>query len=224
MNASTIANDHFLSPANRHRAITKHAVRIIAASALVIGLGWSPASAQPTTSLDVPAVPRNLRVPPGNEAFLAGYALGTQNYICLATSTGAAWRFLGPQATLFLTSGGNPTQQITTHFLSVNPSESLARPTWQHSLDTSRVWGRVKASSSDPGYVERGAIDWLLVESAGVQLGPTGGNILAQTTFIHRLNTSGGVAPATGCSDVSQVGTVALVPYSTDYFFYRATR
>ena len=66
--------------------------------------------------------------------------------------------------------------------------------------------------SKDPGYVAPGAIDWLLLERAGVQSGPTGGSILAQTTFIQRVNTSGGVAPATGCSDISQVGTLALVP------------
>lgn len=220
---TTIIN-HPRHPADEPRSFTWRVVRIMAAIAIMLGLGWSSAAAQPTSSLDVPSVPHSLRVPPGNEAFLAGYALGTQNYICLATSTGMAWRFLGPQATLFLTAGSDVTQQITTHYLSVNPAESLARPTWQHSLDSSRVWGRVKASSKDPGYVEPGAIDWLLVERAGAQLGPTGGNILAQTTFIHRLNTSGGIAPATGCSEVTQVGTLALVPYATDYFFYRAIR
>jgi len=33
--------------------------------------------------------------------------------------------------------------------------------------------------------------------------------------------TSGGVAPATGCAAVTDVGHKALVPYSADYVFYR---
>jgi hypothetical protein len=78
------------------------------------------------------------------------------------------------------------------------------------------------SSSSDPNYVEAGAIPWLLLEAAGTDGGTVRGK-LARTTFIQRLNTSGGVAPSTGCSDASQIGTVALVPYTTDYFFYRAS-
>jgi hypothetical protein len=151
--------------------------------------------------------------------------LGTQNYVCLPLKKGSHWVFLGPQATLFRTVGGSITDQITTHFLSANPVEGgTARPTWQDSFDSSRVWGRVRASSIDPSYVEAGAIPWLLVEASGAALGPTGGRTLAQTTFIHRLNTSGGVAPATGCGETSNVGAVALVPYTTEYYFYRAAR
>jgi hypothetical protein len=55
----------------------------------------------------------------------------------------------------------------------------------------------------------------------GADAGPTGGNFLTQTTFIQRLNTKGGSAPATGCSVASDVGKQALVPYSADYFFFR---
>ncbi len=51
-----------------------------------------------------------------------------------------------------------------------------------------------------------------------------GGSILAQTTFIQRVNTSGGVAPATGCTQASNIGVMVLVPYTTDYYFYRAER
>ena len=181
------------------------------------------ASAQPP--IDVPPVPAGLEVPAGNEVFLAGYAEGTQNYVCLPQKKGSRWVFLGPQATLFHTLGGTIIDQISTHFLSANPLEGgTARPTWQDSFDTSRVWARARASSTDPNYVEAGAIPWLLLEAAGAALGPTGGGTLAQTTFIHRLNTTGGVAPATGCGENANVGAVALVPYTTEYYFYRAIR
>ena len=200
-------------------------VRLIIVVVFALGIGVSSATARSGPPRpDVPPVPINLEVPEGHELYLAGYALGTQNYICMPapTASGVAWRFLGPQATLFRTTSGDPRQQVTTHFLSVNPVENLARPTWQHSTDSSRIWGRVKASSNDSNFVAPGAIDWLLVEAAGSEGGPIGGGILAHTTFIHRVNTSGGTAPLVGCSDVGQIGTLALVPYSTDYFFYRA--
>lgn len=194
------------------------------AAAIVLGLGVTTATAQPSSfRSDVPSVPPALEVPAGHDAYLTLYAIGTQNYMCVATTSGLAWRFIGPQATLFLTFRGVPRQQVSTHFLSADPS-ATARPTWQHSFDSSRVWGRAIASSTDPNYVEAGAIPWLLVESTGTAVGPMGGSTLARTTFIQRVNTSGGVAPASGCSDAAHVGAQALVPYSTDYVFYRASR
>jgi hypothetical protein len=198
-------------------------IRYVAPAFILVCLQVSAASAQSTTRLEVPPVPANLEVPAGHTLFLATRAIGTQNYVCV---TGAkrtvGWRFLGPQATLFVDSGGGLPQQAATHFLSGNPGEGLARPAWQHSVDTSRVWGRVQSSSTDQNYVAPGAIPWLLLEVAGTELGPTGGGFMAQTTFIQRVNTSGGVAPVTGCTNDDQIGTVALVPYTTDYFFYRA--
>jgi hypothetical protein len=198
-------------------------IRLIAPALVLVGLQFSTASAQSPTPIEVPPVPANLEVPAGHTLFLATRAVGTQNYVCV---TGAkrtvGWRFIGPQATLFVDSGVGLQQQATTHFLSVNPIEGLARPTWQHSVDTSRVWARVRSSSTDPNYVAPGAIPWLLLEMAGTEVGPTGGVFMAATTFIQRVNTSGGVAPSTGCTNDDQIGTVALVPYTTDYFFYRA--
>lgn len=197
-------------------------IRIVTSALIVLSLGISPATAQ-----SVPPVPANLEVPAGNTLFLGARAAGTQNYICIPTAKRTvAWRFLGPQATLFVDAGGVP-QQISTHFLSANPIEGgVGRPTWQHSIDTSKVWGRVVpfGSSADPLYVAPGAIPWLLLETAGLQLGPDGGAFMAQTTFIQRVNTSGGLAPSTGCTNDDEIGRIALVPYTTDYFFYRKSQ
>ncbi len=166
-----------------------------------------------------PPLPANLEVPAGNEAFLEGHAAGTQNYICLPSDSSFAWTFFGPQATLF----NDDDQQIITHFLSPNPDESgTARATWQDSSDTSTVWAVAMASSSDPDFVASGAIPWLLLQVVGAEPGPTGGDRLTRTTFIQRLNTSGGIAPSTGCAQPTDVGTRALVPYTADYFFYKA--
>jgi hypothetical protein len=97
----------------------------------------------------------------------------------------------------------------------------MARATWQHSRDTSTVWAMAIASS-DPNFVEPGAIPWLLLQVVGTEPGPTGGERLTRTTFIQRLDTSGGIAPLTGCAGSGDVGNRTLVPYTADYFFYKA--
>jgi hypothetical protein len=166
-----------------------------------------------------PAVPANLEVPEGNRLFLVGQAVGTQNYICLPTETGVKFTLFTPQATLF-----DKQKPLTTHYFSPNPAEGgTIRATWQHSKDTSTVWGQVMDghSSTDPAFVAPGAIPWLLVTVVGTHSEPTGSDTLAATTFIQRLNTSGGVAPATGCTVPADIGNRAFVPYTTDYFFYK---
>jgi hypothetical protein len=198
-------------------------IRIATFALMLLTIALPPAAAQPLPGLDVPPVPANLQVPAGYTLFLGARAAGTQNYVCLPTAKRVVgWRFLGPQATLFVDGADGTRQQISTHFLSVNPAEeTVARPVWQHSIDTSSVWARVRSSSTDPIYVAPGAIPWLLLETAGSETGPDGGAFMARTAFIQRVNTSGGLAPSTGCTDDDEIGKVALVPYSTDYFFYR---
>jgi len=197
---------------------TRRILRIACATALAVA--FSVALPQPAHADRVtpPPVPANIQVPAGNKAFLEGHAVGTQDYICLPSGSGFAWTFFGPQATLF----NDADEQVITHFLSPNPDEGgTPRATWQHSQDTSTVWAMAIASSSNPGFVESGAIPWLLLQVVGAQDGPTGGDKLSETTFIQRLNTSGGVAPSTGCTLSTDVGKKALVPYTADYFFYK---
>src|SRR5262249_22167030 len=122
------------------------------------------------------------------------------------------------QATLFKDNG----KQLVTHFLSPNPDEKgMARPTWQDSNDTSAIWGAAIASSSDPRFVAPGAIPWLLLQVVGAENGPNGGDALSHTSFIQRLQTSGGIAPSGGCAVSADVGARALVPYTADYYFYK---
>ena len=205
------------------------AARLLFLVTAVLALGFTPsfATAQPASllNIEVPPAPANLAVPQGNEVFLHGRAVGTQNYVCLPTNTGIRWVFTAPQATLFVPVFGELQQQVTTHFLSPNPAEAgIARPAWLQSFDSSQVWGRAIASSTDAAYVAPNSIPWLLVQAVGAAVGPSGGSLLSRTTYIQRLNTAGGVAPVTGCGQSSEVGALALVPYTTDYFFYRASR
>jgi hypothetical protein len=75
--------------------------------------------------------------------------------------------------------------------------------------------------STDPDFVQPGAIAWLLAREAGTRAGAAGGTHLAQTRFVQRINTVGGIAPASGCASTSDVGHTAFVPYAADYVFYR---
>jgi Protein of unknown function (DUF3455) len=182
-------------------------------TALIVTLAIAPNAAAQVV-VTPPTVPENLEVPDGSIPYLMAHAEGTQNYVCLPTSSGYTWTFFGPQATLF----GDGGQQVTTHFLSPNPAESgTPRATWQDSGDTSTVWAAAIANSVAPG-----AIPWLLLRVVGSEEGSgLGGTLTATTTYIQRVNTAGGIAPATGCKSAKDTGKKALVPYSTDYVFYR---
>jgi hypothetical protein len=185
---------------------------------LIGTLAIAAPSAPAPDDLTPPQVPANLEVPAGQKAFLIAGAGGTQNYVCLPAATGVAWTFFGPQATLFDGEG----QQILTHFLSPNPAEGgTPRATWQHSRDTSSVWAAAIASSSDPAFVAPNSIPWLLLQIVGTGAGPGSGDKMTHATYIQRVNTAGGIAPAAGCSLPGDVGKKALVPYTTDYVFYR---
>jgi hypothetical protein len=175
------------------------------------------------THVDAPKVPDILAVPAGSKAFLIGHAVGTQNYICLPDGAGAKWVLFGPQATVFDDAG----RQIMTHFSSPNPAENSApRATWQHSDRTSAVWAVKVAESDDPHYVEPGAIKWFLLQVKGAEEGSRPHDRLThdrltRATAIHRVNTSGGVAPANECAVAGDIGKTKFVPYTADYVFYK---
>jgi hypothetical protein len=205
-------------------------VRSLFAAALVLACAFgmvTPAGAQVTP----PTTPDTIAVPTGNSAYLVGHAFGSQGYTCLPTSTGTAWNPTArPEATLFTDLFGSQFQ-IITHFQSINanPNAGVTVPlsgnaTWQGSLDSSRVW-MVKKNGIDPSpdiasCPNTGSIQCLLLQSVGNAKGPTGGNLLAKTTFIQRLNTNGGAVPTSTCT----VGQTELVPYTADYFFFRADK
>ena len=69
----------------------------------------------------------------------------------------------------------------------------------------------MKASTDAP---QADAIPWLLLVTKSV--GSQGS--FSKITSIQRVNTVGGVAPKTGCSQ-STLGTNARIPYAADYYF-----
>ena len=204
-------------------------VRILFAAVLVLACAFGTvthAAAQVTP----PPTPDTIAVQAGNSPYLVGHAFGSQGYTCLPTSTGGtAWNPTArPEATLFSDLFGQQFQ-IITHFQSINenPKPGIVPPlsgnaTWQSSLDSSRVWAvkvnGINAGSDPASCPNAGSIQCLLLQSVGNKKGPTGGNLLFKTTFIQRLNTAGGAVPTSVCT----VGQTQLVPYTADYYFFRA--
>ena len=202
---------------------------LAAVSAAVVSL---PQPALADGSITPPPLPVDLApVPAGNKLFLGTHAVGTQNYVCRPSGAGVAYVLFTPQATLFGEDGG----QVITHYNSPNPfepntdpkvvaPEGTIRATWQY-RDTSKVWAKVHATEQNGKKgavtVDETAVAWLLLDGVGSLNGPTGGDKLTGTTFVQRLNTTGGLAPKTGCSSLTDVGNTAFVPYTADYFFYQ---
>ena len=208
-------------------------VRPLFVAALALGCAFGTVTHAAEQTIKPPTTPPIITPPAGNSPFLLGHAVGTQGYVCLPTSTGASWTVNSarPQATLFTSFFGRDIQ-IITHFLSpnTNPNEFAPNPlpfgsaTWQSSFDSSVVWGNALqsiAAGSDASCPNTGAITCLLLQGIGSEKGPTGGKVLTKTTFIQRLNTNGGSAPADGCAVTADVGKQTLVPYTADYYFFR---
>jgi hypothetical protein len=150
-----------------------------------------------------PALPpnaQNIAVPAGNKVFLVGHvSTGVQIYKC----NGTAWTFVAPRADLV----GDNGKVIITHF---------AGPTWQ-AKDGSKAVGTVQQRAT----VDPSAIPWLLLSTTATA-GPDGDR-LAHTTFIQRVNTVGGLAPAAADCTAATVDKVVEVPYKADYYFWKAT-
>jgi len=73
------------------------------------------------------------------------------------------------------------------------------------------VVGKVLASATaDPN-----AIPWLLLKAKSTD----GPGIFAEVTYIQRVNTVGGKAPT---APGDYLGEEVRVPYTAEYFFYRA--
>lgn len=208
-------------------------------AALALGCLFGTINLAAAQTVTPPPTPTLITPPEGNTAFLLGQAVGTQGYVCLPTSPGAStasWTINSPrpQATLFMKFFGQDIQ-IITHFLSPDekpkdPTKPVpfANATWQSSFDSSRVWAAVlHGNSIDAGTdlkscPNEGSIACLMLETVGSKEGPTGGTLLSKTTFVQRLNTKGGLAPSDGCSLSTDVGKQTLVPYTADYYFYKA--
>ena len=137
-------------------------------------------------------------------------ANGTQDYVCRANATGAAWAFTGPRANLIQeyvpgrVGGVHYNLQGTP--LAGGPQDG---PRWEFGGNVIR--GRLVASV--PAVNPTRDIPSLLL-SAEAEYGDRYG-----ASFLTREELSGGVTPTTGCTTAT-IGAVAQVPYSAVYNFW----
>ncbi len=159
------------------------------------------ACAAPTPAPVVaPVAPAALQPGADQQFAFSWHATGSQIYECRANDKGGwAWVFVAPEADLF----NEKNEKIGTHG---------AGPHWA-ALDGSRVQGSVKARADGARTTD---IPLLLLSTTS-----TGGaGKLAAVTSVQRLNTQGGVAPATGCTQASDSGKRTKEAYSADYVFF----
>ena len=140
--------------------------------------------------------------PAGNKAAMTLSATGILNYECKAVADKPgtfAWTFAGPDAKLW---DANK-KEVGKYY---------GGPTWE-STDGSKVTGKQLAVSPSVA----GAIPLQLVQAAPT----TGAGAMADVTYIQRLKTVGGAAPATPACAAGNVGAKTNVGYTADYVFFK---
>lgn len=159
--------------------------------ALAVGALALGGASTASASPAAPRVPDAIKVPAGNQALATYAAEGVQIYGC----TAGAWTLIQPAAVL--SRHGHP---VALH---------SKGPVWTSTVDGSTVGAAAVANSPQPN-----AIPQLLLK-ANLN---TGDGVFGKVTYIQRLNTRGGVAPAGACTD----GAQTAVRYTADYAFWVA--
>jgi hypothetical protein len=158
-------------------------------------------------STDAPVVstsiPSKLK-PNANESLaMVVPAKGIQIYECRVKNDQSGvheWAFVRPEAMLF----DRDKKLIGRHY---------EGPHWE-AADGSRISGAVKEWADAPN----GAIPWLLLATRPVGAAGT----FSQVSSIQRINTVGGVAPKDGCVQPDDLGEIAHIEYSADYYLFGA--
>jgi hypothetical protein len=153
------------------------------------------------------ATPLGLELPAGATLLARLRGIGAQVYTCASSAgtdggaTTYAWALKAPDAKLFDAAG----VQVGTHSVG---------PTWTSTVDGSAVVGTKIAQIDSP---LADAISWLLLRAAST----SGAGTFTGVSYVHRVNTSGGKAPATGCDSAASPTAEKRVDYQADYYFYQ---
>jgi hypothetical protein len=157
----------------------------------------APVQAEPGNDNRAPDLgdSQHLKVPAGHKVAFHAYAEGVQIW----SWNGTSWVFQKPEAVLYAGASG---------IVGIHDGG----PTWE-----SKSGSYVVATVLDRATPNPDAIPWLLLGAVDSE----GPGIFHLVTFIQRVNTTGGLAPA-GPGEFP--GEIARVPYTADYFFYREAR
>jgi hypothetical protein len=147
----------------------------------------------------IPHVPDLIKAPAGEDLVLIARAKGFQIYVCRVDATGQpAWVLKAPEAFLYDEQG----DVLGKHF---------GGPTWKHN-DGSEITGKMAAKVDAP---DAGTIPWLLLNVTD----HSGSGVFSRVTTIQRIHTSGGLAPASGCTG-TELEKEFKSSYTADYYFY----
>ena len=191
-----------LSPIRSVLAATAIAVTLTGCSSdATFGPGQSTAAIGGASSVqaanravDLGSCP-DLQPPAGSKLVFHAYAEGSQIY----RWNGQEWQFNGPSATLYANAGG--TGVVGIHY---------GGPTWE-----ANSGGLIVGALSKRCDVAPADIPWLLLTVARTE----GPGIFSRVTHVQRVNTVGGQFPS---DDGSVQGELRYVPYTAEYYFYRA--
>ena len=146
-------------------------------------------------------LPEAIRVPAGHKQAMFTVGSGELTYECREKKDMAGafeWAFVGPVATLTDAKG-------------MVVGKYYAGPTWE-SNDGSKVTGKqVAVSPAAPGNIPLQLVKANPASGAGAMM---------DVSYIQRLNTVGGVAPALPCG-AAQKGDKKVVAYKADYVLYK---
>ncbi|MCF7966616.1 MAG: DUF3455 domain-containing protein [Methylobacter tundripaludum] len=144
------------------------------------------------------STPEQIKAPAGYSPVLTAHAKGDQIYQCALNKGEYAWETQAPDAKLFDAKGNI----VGNH---------SAGPLWEYKEGSCVVGRVVNKVDMAPGK----AISWLLVEVVSHK----GDGLFSNVDFINRVNTHGGLPPASGC-DANHLGSEKRVAYTADYIFY----
>ncbi|HEY8561568.1 MAG TPA: DUF3455 domain-containing protein [Pyrinomonadaceae bacterium] len=168
--------------------------------ALALAVLASNAFAFPANDSRQPELPADcgsIEVPQGNKVAFHAYAIGVQIY----RWNGAAWTLLAPSAKLFADAGYNG--KVGIHY---------EGPRWESNSGSVVQAARVPGTGCTP---DSSAIAWLLLKTVSTE----GPGVFSKVTYIQRVATAGGLAPT---APGTIVGEEKRVPYTAEYYFYRA--
>ncbi len=149
------------------------------------------------------ALPESVKVPAGHKVAMETVGMGEITYECREKATMAGsfeWVFVGPKAALNDRSG----KTVGSYY---GPPATWA------SMDGSKLTGTQLAVAP----AAAGSIPLQLVKANPAM----GSGAMTAVTYIQRVATQGGVAPAMAC-DAGSKGRQQIVKYQADYIFWKA--
>ncbi len=174
----------------------------LAATAAIALTACASNMSAPAMTFSQASLPASVQVPAGHRVTMETVGVGQITYECRAKKdmAGHEWVFVGPDAQLMDRMGNKV-------------GKYYGPPATWESNDGSKLTGAQLAVAP----AAAGSIPLQLVKANPAM----GMGAMQGVTYIQRVATQGGIAPAMLC-DASKAGTKQIVNYQADYIFWKA--